>query len=319
MIAPVDGAGASPGRRQAAAVPAPPARPPSSPRARLPRRDASARGCSPATQLRSSRLAPALPGRLRRCRLCPDSPSCPRPGRRLAHAAGGRLQWAHGRRPAGGATELADGRRAGRGRRSRRACGVGPGRDIRVRTGRLAPTGRRASPGTALPRTGCGPRSTSPGAGPLLDGGGRCSTACWSRGHRRLRRAARRGRRHCHGPGAARAREAVASWPTGWPESPPEIAAAACCSRCAGLPSPSPSSRVCDDGRAFVARVDLAYPEQRIAIEYDGAWHGERGQFAQGPPPAQPAGRGRLDGPARHRRRPAATRQRLVARSGPRR
>jgi very-short-patch-repair endonuclease len=30
-----------------------------------------------------------------------------------------------------------------------------------------------------------------------------------------------------------------------------------------------------------VARVDLAYPELRLAIEYDGAWHDERGQFTK--------------------------------------
>lgn len=32
---------------------------------------------------------------------------------------------------------------------------------------------------------------------------------------------------------------------------------------------------------AFVARVDFAFPEQRLAIEYDGLWHGEPGQFAR--------------------------------------
>jgi very-short-patch-repair endonuclease len=31
----------------------------------------------------------------------------------------------------------------------------------------------------------------------------------------------------------------------------------------------------------FVARVDLAFPEHRVAVEYDGAWHAERGQFAK--------------------------------------
>jgi very-short-patch-repair endonuclease len=30
-----------------------------------------------------------------------------------------------------------------------------------------------------------------------------------------------------------------------------------------------------------VARVDLGYPEQKLAIEYDGAWHGERDQFTK--------------------------------------
>jgi very-short-patch-repair endonuclease len=31
----------------------------------------------------------------------------------------------------------------------------------------------------------------------------------------------------------------------------------------------------------FMARVDLAFPELRIAIEYEGAWHAEPGQFAK--------------------------------------
>ena len=34
------------------------------------------------------------------------------------------------------------------------------------------------------------------------------------------------------------------------------------------------------DGR-FVARVDLAFPEQRVAVEYDGAWHGDPGQLTR--------------------------------------
>jgi very-short-patch-repair endonuclease len=36
-----------------------------------------------------------------------------------------------------------------------------------------------------------------------------------------------------------------------------------------------------DPAGDFVARVDLAFREQRIAIEYDGAWHAEPGQFAK--------------------------------------
>jgi len=31
----------------------------------------------------------------------------------------------------------------------------------------------------------------------------------------------------------------------------------------------------------FVARVDFAWPEPRVALEYDEAWHGEPGQFAK--------------------------------------
>ena len=46
----------------------------------------------------------------------------------------------------------------------------------------------------------------------------------------------------------------------------------------AGLPTPVPQFRVFD-AQGFVARVDLAYPELRIAIEYDGLWHAERRAF----------------------------------------
>jgi very-short-patch-repair endonuclease len=35
-----------------------------------------------------------------------------------------------------------------------------------------------------------------------------------------------------------------------------------------------------DDGR-FVARVDFAWPEQKVALEYDGLWHAEAGRFAK--------------------------------------
>jgi hypothetical protein len=47
----------------------------------------------------------------------------------------------------------------------------------------------------------------------------------------------------------------------------------------AGLPPPEVQFRVFDEGR-FVARVDLAWPQWRIAVEYDGLWHvGSRGQM----------------------------------------
>lgn len=48
----------------------------------------------------------------------------------------------------------------------------------------------------------------------------------------------------------------------------------------AGLPPPVPQFEVRSGGR-FVARVDLAYPEHRLAIEYDGRWHAETGQFGR--------------------------------------
>lgn len=42
-----------------------------------------------------------------------------------------------------------------------------------------------------------------------------------------------------------------------------------------------PQFEVHDDDGRWVARVDLALPELRIAVEYDGAWHGEAGQLAR--------------------------------------
>jgi very-short-patch-repair endonuclease len=41
----------------------------------------------------------------------------------------------------------------------------------------------------------------------------------------------------------------------------------------AGLPRPKAQWAVRDAAGGFVARLDLAYPEHTIAIEYDGAWH----------------------------------------------
>jgi very-short-patch-repair endonuclease len=43
-----------------------------------------------------------------------------------------------------------------------------------------------------------------------------------------------------------------------------------------GLPRPVTQHRIYDHTGRFVARVDLAYPELRIAIEYDGENHKER-------------------------------------------
>ncbi|RBY86613.1 endonuclease domain-containing protein [Blastococcus sp. TF02A-30] len=47
-----------------------------------------------------------------------------------------------------------------------------------------------------------------------------------------------------------------------------------------GLPAPVAQHPIRRNGR-FVARVDFAWPELRVALEYDGAWHGEPGQFAR--------------------------------------
>ncbi|TFV65026.1 UNVERIFIED_ORG: hypothetical protein E4P37_11720 [Bacillus sp. AZ43] len=46
------------------------------------------------------------------------------------------------------------------------------------------------------------------------------------------------------------------------------------------LPDPVAQCRIRDGGRE-IARVDFAWPELRVALEYDGAWHGEPGQFGR--------------------------------------
>lgn len=42
-----------------------------------------------------------------------------------------------------------------------------------------------------------------------------------------------------------------------------------------------PQHTVRDGNGRFVARVDLAFPDQRVAVEYDGSWHGEPGQLTR--------------------------------------
>ncbi|MEH1015147.1 DUF559 domain-containing protein [Micromonospora sp. CPCC 206060] len=46
----------------------------------------------------------------------------------------------------------------------------------------------------------------------------------------------------------------------------------------AGVPRPVTQYVVESDGR-FVARVDLAWPELKVAVEYDGTWHADTEQF----------------------------------------
>jgi very-short-patch-repair endonuclease len=47
-----------------------------------------------------------------------------------------------------------------------------------------------------------------------------------------------------------------------------------------GLPAPVPQFSVRINGR-FLARVDFACPERKVAVEYDGMWHADAGQFAR--------------------------------------
>jgi G:T-mismatch repair DNA endonuclease (very short patch repair protein) len=80
------------------------------------------------------------------------------------------------------------------------------------------------------------------------------------------------------GRGSRLAREIV-GLADGLAASPPETRLRLVMLR-AGLPTPVAQFRVFDDD-GLIARVDFAYPELRIAIEYDGAWHAESGQFAR--------------------------------------
>jgi hypothetical protein len=80
------------------------------------------------------------------------------------------------------------------------------------------------------------------------------------------------------GPGSVRVR-AVLSLADEQAASPQETRLGLLILR-SGLPAPVAQHRVLADGR-FVARVDFAWPDRRVAVEYDGLWHAEPGQFAR--------------------------------------
>jgi len=89
-------------------------------------------------------------------------------------------------------------------------------------------------------------------------------------------RAAAEGLARCRGSRVARDVARVAD---GLAESPQETRLRLLVAR-AGLPAPVAQFRVFD-AEGLVGRVDFAYPELKIAIEYDGLWHAEPGQFAK--------------------------------------
>jgi len=80
------------------------------------------------------------------------------------------------------------------------------------------------------------------------------------------------------GPGSRRAREAV-SLADGLAQSPQETRLRLAIGR-SRLPTPVAQYEVRTGGR-FVARVDFGWPDHRVAVEYDGLWHAEPGQFAR--------------------------------------
>jgi len=78
----------------------------------------------------------------------------------------------------------------------------------------------------------------------------------------------------CRGSVPARRTACLAD---GLAESPPETRLRLLLHR-SGLPLPVAQFQIRSDGR-FVARVDFAWPDRRLAVEYDGAWHGDPQQF----------------------------------------
>jgi len=78
------------------------------------------------------------------------------------------------------------------------------------------------------------------------------------------------------GRGTRQARRVV-SLADGRAESPPESRVRVLLTL-AGL-RPVPQYTVTTADGVFVARVDLAYPQHRVAVEYDGLWHADTAQF----------------------------------------
>ncbi|SOD93196.1 DUF559 domain-containing protein [Blastococcus haudaquaticus] len=81
------------------------------------------------------------------------------------------------------------------------------------------------------------------------------------------------------GPGCRRIRRAV-SLADGLTESPQETRLRLIL-WASSLPRPAAQYTVRSADRAFVARVDFAWPEHKVAVEYEGIWHGKRQNVAK--------------------------------------
>ena len=81
------------------------------------------------------------------------------------------------------------------------------------------------------------------------------------------------------GPGCRRIRRAV-SLADGLAESPQETRLRLIL-WASPLPRPVAQYTVRSTDGAFVARVDFAWPEHKVAVEYEGLWHGERQNVAR--------------------------------------
>jgi very-short-patch-repair endonuclease len=81
------------------------------------------------------------------------------------------------------------------------------------------------------------------------------------------------------GAGSARAR-AVCELADGLAGSPQETRLRLLIHR-SHLPRPVAQFRIVDSRGRVIARPDFAWPDRKIALEYDGLWHAEPGQFAK--------------------------------------
>ena len=78
----------------------------------------------------------------------------------------------------------------------------------------------------------------------------------------------------------------------------------------AGLPRPVLQYVIRDAVGRFLGQVDLAWPDQRVLVEFDGDVHRDRRVFVERPPPAERHRPGRLARPAVHVRGRARAAQR---------
>jgi hypothetical protein len=81
------------------------------------------------------------------------------------------------------------------------------------------------------------------------------------------------------GPGCRHVRRAV-DLTDGSAESPQETRLRLLL-HASALPRPVAQCVVTDRDGRFVARVDFGWPEQKVALEYEGVWHGERQNVAK--------------------------------------
>ena len=82
------------------------------------------------------------------------------------------------------------------------------------------------------------------------------------------------------GPGSARARAVCAAGRRS-AESPQETRLRLLIRRQRSTARRWRSTGSIDRRGRFVARVDFAWPDRKVAVEYDGLWHAEDGQFAK--------------------------------------